>query len=209
MWRGYRILFDAPCSCSMARRQGRAYSASSLINAARLYKVIRVTIAHEGLWYHPKLDIKLPCAPSQLLFGRMRRLFVGGDRSTSTSPPPFFMFLLHLCEFPISISLVTAPSHIARSRSTVSQRPPFGNPMDHQLQRLPSWLVGPQTPAEWDLYMAVHCSRVGGGASGGRSGGSVSAFVVGEEKSKRKKRKSGHWRNLQHVYVIASQRTTR
>lgn len=84
--------------------------------------------------------------------------------------------------------------------------------MDHQLQPLPSWLVGPQTPAEWDLYMGVYCSCVGGGdggASGGRGGGSVSAFVVGEEKSKRKKRKSGHWRNLQHVYVIASQRTTR
>lgn len=84
--------------------------------------------------------------------------------------------------------------------------------MDHQLQRLPSWLVGPQTPAEWDLYMAVHCSRVGGGdggASGGRSGASVSAFVVGEENSKRKKRNGGHRRNLQHVYVIAGQRTTR
>lgn len=82
--------------------------------------------------------------------------------------------------------------------------------MDHQLQRLPSWLVGPQTPAEWDLYMAVYCSRVGGGEGGGSGGGSVSAVVVGEENSsKRKKRKSGHWRNLQHVYVIASQRTTR
>jgi len=58
--------------------------------------------------------------------------------------------------------------------------------------------------------MAVYCSRVGGGDGGGSGGGSVSAVVVGEENiSKRKKRKSGHWRNLQHVYVIASQRTTR
>jgi hypothetical protein len=81
------------------------------------------------------------------------------------------------------------------------------NPMDHQLLRLPSWLVGPQTPAEWESYMAVYCSGTRGGDGGG---GSVSVLVVGEEESRRKnKKKRGHWRNLQHVHVIASQRTTR
>lgn len=64
-------------------------------------------------------------------------------------------------------------------------------------QQLPTWLVGPQTSSEW--YMEVHCggSDVGGG-SGGSGSGSV---LVGEEK---KNNNSG-----QHVYVIASQRTTR
>jgi hypothetical protein len=55
--------------------------------------------------------------------------------------------------------------------------------------------------------MAVYCSGTDGGDGGG---GSVSVVVVGEEESKRKnKKKRGHWRNLQHVHVIASQRTTR
>jgi hypothetical protein len=59
--------------------------------------------------------------------------------------------------------------------------------------------------------MAVRFSCDSGGDGGGGGGGSVSAvvFVVGEEKGERNKRKSGHWRNLQHVYVIAVQRTTR
>jgi hypothetical protein len=79
---------------------------SCLINAARLYKVIRTTVTHEGLWYH----IKLPRAP----------LSYSLSAATDRHDDP----LHHLCAFPISVSLVTLPSHIARCRSPVSQSPP-------------------------------------------------------------------------------------